>query len=115
MLTKSIITTLTAVLALGFAAHSQTASAQPVDTVSIKVSVGDLNISSEAGAKVALERIRVAARSICGPAPSAALPRTMDYAPCVRNITDRAVASLDSPLVTALNGAPAPAKLASAR
>ena len=114
MLTKSIITAITAALAFGFAS-GQTAAAQPVDTISLKVFVGDLNISNEAGAKVALERIRAAARSICGSEPSAPLSRTMVYAPCVRNITDRAVASLDSPVVTALNGGRAPTTLASAR
>ena len=38
----------------------------PDDQITIQVSVGDLNLSSEAGAQAALARIHHAAQAICG-------------------------------------------------
>ena len=104
MLTKSALTGFSAVLALGLAAAAQNASAQNADAVSIKVAYADLNLSTEAGAKVMLQRFRNAARSICEPTPdSKDLFRDGQYRSCVNTITDHAVTSFDSPMVTALN------------
>ena len=103
MQTKSYLTVLTAVVALGFAAASQSAFAQSDDTVSVKVSFADLNPSTDAGAKVMLRRIRNAANSICGPAPTNPIDRMMGpYDTCIKETVSQAVSQLNSPLVTAL-------------
>ncbi len=115
---KSTLTVLTAVSALGFALAAQHATAQSAETVSIKVSYGDLNLSTEAGAKVLLQRLRNAAKTICGPALSDPMDAMYAYRPCVNAITDRAVARFGNSIVTALNGgksAPASTALASNR
>jgi len=74
------------------------------DTVSIKVSVADLDLTAEAGARIALGRIRTAANMICGPEPSPVqIDRFTAYKACVKADVDAAVATLDRPLLTALN------------
>ncbi|MGI8839301.1 MAG: UrcA family protein [Caulobacteraceae bacterium] len=114
MFTKSALTGFSAVLALGLAAAGQSASAQTADTVSIKVSYADLNLSTEAGAKVMLQRIRNAAKTICDPSPdSTDLLQDHLYRSCVNTITDHSVARFNNPIVTALNsGKSAPASMA---
>ncbi len=116
--TLTTLTALSAVLALGFAVAGQSAFAQTEDTLSVKVPYQDLNLSSQAGAKVMLQRIRNAASTICGPAPTDPIDRMNNYAPCVTEVTNRSVASFNNPFVTALNGgdkSAAPTTLASAR
>lgn len=113
MLTKSILTALAASAALGLAgAHP--ASAQ--ETVSVKVSYGDLDLGKEAGAKAMLQRIRHAARTICGE-PTGGLNAHFQYWSCFKSTTDRAVATFGNPMVTAMNsgGRPAAIQLASNR
>ncbi len=115
---KSTLTVLTAVSALGFVIAAQHATAQNAETVSVKVSFGDLNLATEAGAKVMLQRFRNAAKTICGPALSDPIQIMYEYRPCVNAITDHAVATFHNPIVTALNsgkGAPAATALASNR
>jgi UrcA family protein len=102
MPSKTLITVLAAT-ALGFAAVSPAAAADP-DIVSVRVPIADLNLHSGAGAAAALYRIRAAARTICG-ADSGRLPlaRAALQSACVKSTVDRAVARLDAPMVTALN------------
>lgn len=99
---KFILATAMAALSLGFTAGGDAAFAQTTDTVSVKVSYTDLNLSSDAGAKVMLQRIVNAARTICGPEPTAPLDG-VGYARCVKGTTDRAVAEFDNPNLTAVN------------
>ena len=64
---------------------------------------GDLDLSSEAGAQVMLQRIHNAAQTICGPDAGHLLDRLMVYQPCVNGITNRAVDQFDNPIVADLN------------
>jgi UrcA family protein len=68
------------------------------------VSLAGLDLHSERGAKLALSRIRQAAKDVCGvpvdmgPVWASARPNT-----CVIAVVNRAVVTLDNPVVTALN------------
>lgn len=103
MFTTSTRVALAAASALGFAACGQSAVAQNADTVSVKVSYADLNTSSPAGARAMLQRIRTAAKAICGTESDDPLDQLMIYRPCVDGVTNRAVVTLDDPTVTAIN------------
>ena len=102
MLTKTLCA---AALALGLAANAQAAPARPdPEIVSEKVSLADLDLNHRAGAATALNRIRGAARRVCGGEPSRwAMTAVALYQGCRRDAVDRAVATLDHPQVTALN------------
>lgn len=64
--------------------------------------LGDLDLNRASGAKAALDRIRFAARKVCGERPSPSdLVATHSHRACVRLAVDNAVAALDAPLVTA--------------
>lgn len=106
MLTKTLFAA-AAALALGLAAEAQAAPPRPLpdpEIVSEKVSLADLDLNRQAGAAMALSRIRGAARRVCGGEPSRwAMNAVMLYRECRRDAADRAVARLDHPLVTALN------------
>ena len=104
MLTKTL---LAAALALGLAANAQAAppsTPDAGDTVSVRVPLSDLNLNHEPGARMALYRIRRAAGYVCGGDPGSPLLKLSAlYRACQRDSADRAVATLDHPLVTALN------------
>lgn len=102
-------TILSAILAgaLSVSAVATAAAAPASDTTSMKVRIADLDLGSEPGARVALQRIRQAARTICGAEPdSRSLERQTLHATCVRDVVDRTVASADRPALTAVNGGP---------
>src|ERR1700728_3220473 len=114
MFAKTAIVSLAAVAALGLAA---TAHADPAHTapamsgwcdpaaMSVRVSIADLNLASPAGAKAVLARIHTAARTICGDEPDIRMSeRFALYQSCLKTTVGRTVASLDAPLVTAMNG-----------
>jgi UrcA family protein len=113
MTTKTAFTALTAVLALGFAAAGHSASAQSADTVSVKVSYADLNLTTDAGSKVLAQRIRNAARNIGGSDSYVPIDQRRAQAECVDSITSRTMASLKASVQTAGNDASV--SLASAR
>jgi len=70
---------------------------------SITVTFSDLNLESDAGARVLLRRIRNAASKICGGAPPAfELWKLQPYRDCVNDATRRAVMDLNRPLITSL-------------
>jgi UrcA family protein len=72
------------------------------DAFETTVPLGHLDLNRASGAKVALDRIEVAARAVCGVRPSPAeLAATHSYRACVGLAVDNAVAALDAPLVTA--------------
>ena len=68
--------------------------------VSIRLSIADLNMNSEAGARVALSRIRYTAEKICGE-PGRSLRRQTLVRECVANTVGRTVATVDLPILTA--------------
>jgi UrcA family protein len=114
MLNRTTLTVLVAVLAVGSAVAGQPAFAEQV---SVKVHYHPADLSTEAGAKSMLRKIQTAAQQACGDEEYWSY-RDSGYSKCVRESTDRAVAQLSSPMVTALNGgrgASAPTALASAR
>jgi len=92
-------------------------SAQAQDVRSVRISVAGIDMQSESGARVVLQRIKAAAGTVCGPAPIL-LDRALRYEPCVRDVTQRTVAGLNNRVLTAAlthSGVDAqPAKLASA-
>ena len=92
---------------LGLAASGLPAAAQSSsgsEQASQRISYTDLNLASEAGARVMLHRINRAAKSVCGLEPDDLLDGRVQYFACVHATVDKAVARLQSPLVTALNG-----------
>ena len=111
MFAKTAIVSLAAVAALSLAA---TAHADPAPAMSgwsdpaamsVRVSIADLNLASPAGAKAVLARIHTAARTICGDEPDIRMSeRFALYQSCLKTTVGRTVASLDAPLVTAMNG-----------
>jgi UrcA family protein len=104
MLRNLIRSLLAAVLATSATAA---AAAPETETVSITVRVADLDLQSDAGARVALQRIRHAAYVVCGEEPDARdLTRQAMVRACVRDAANRTVASADSPALAALNGTP---------
>jgi UrcA family protein len=123
MFTKSKLVALVFVAGIGAMVGVQAASAQSLssneDTVSVRVSYGDINLGSQAGAKTMVARIHRAAEQVCGPQPDhKALDLTRSYDRCVSSAVGGAVASINRPSVTALNGRQsplAPIALASAR
>src|SRR5579863_3364645 len=84
------------------AAQAQTAS-NP-DQVSVRISYGDLDLSSQTGAREMIGRIDNAARVICGePSSNADLSGWAQQRACAQSTVSDAVASLGNPTVTALN------------
>ena len=106
MLTRTLFAA-AAALALGLAATAQAAPPKPFfepEIVSEKVTLADLDLNHHAGAATALSRIRNAARRVCGGEPSRwAMNEASLYRTCRRDAVDRAVSTLDHPLVAALN------------
>ncbi len=98
-----IVSLLTGFALLGsLSAVAIPAHAQDSEQVSTKVRLGDLDLSTSDGAQAAMSRIRSAARDICGPDPDVReFDTRRQYNQCVDQATDRAVASLDMPTVTA--------------
>jgi UrcA family protein len=76
-------------------------SAQAQEARSVRISIAGIDTHSESGARVILQRVKFAARTVCGPVPSH-LERYKQYEPCVRDVTQRTVAGLDNPLLTAM-------------
>jgi UrcA family protein len=103
MQTKSFLTALMTVLALGAAGASQSAFAQSDETPSVTVQYADLNLSTGAGAKAMLQRIQHAANSVCGPQSSQPIDRMARlHETCVKQAISHAVSQLKNPMVTAL-------------
>ena len=119
MQTKSYMTALMTVLALGAAGVSQAAFAQSDDVASVKVQYADLNLSSPTGAKAMLQRIHQAANAVCGPQSTSQIDRMARlHESCVKQAVSGSVRQLNVPMVTALytgDGEAALTTLASAR
>jgi len=106
---KILPSLLAAAIAVG-AASAAAAAPPPApadERVSVRVPVADLNLQSEAGARVALRRITRAAGAICGDEPdSREMARQALFQACVRSAVDKTVAEADSPMLAQLNGTP---------
>ena len=97
-------------VALAFMSLAPAVQAQPgyTDTSSLsvaylEVSYADLNLRSSAGANVMLNRIKFAARKVCGGEPDFVdIPMRHFFKGCVLRATDDAVDQLGAPLVTSL-------------
>lgn len=74
------------------------------DPVTIRVSVADLNMTSDVGAQEALARIRHAAKEICGDSGVGGLvAEQIESHSCVVDAVERAVANADQPTLTAVS------------
>jgi UrcA family protein len=74
-------------------------------TYSVRVPLGDLDLTHEANAVIAFGRIHYAAKLVCGPDTSNLdLTAGAAYRACVRSATQHAVGRLGAPLVIALAG-----------
>ena len=94
------------------AAVASTASADPASQVSRVVQIGDLNLHTQDGAKVAARRIHIAADYVCG-GDSVLWRQGADFFSCRNGAIDRALASLQAPLVSAALGRSTPTGMAS--
>jgi UrcA family protein len=74
------------------------------ETASVKVNTKGLDLSTQTGAHGMLQRIHRAASTVCQDDQDDPIFRQGGYMSCVNDATDRAVAQLNSPTVTALNG-----------
>jgi UrcA family protein len=110
---KSISIGFAAILALGFVAAGQCACSETLKPVSVRVRTSDIDLSTDAGARRLLTRIRYAALSACRQQDNDVVFASTDQAACVRSAIDRAVASANSAELAAVNGGgPAPTVLA---
>lgn len=74
------------------------------DVYSEKVSMAGLDLQTQAGAEIALHRIRAAAHQVCEVGLDPYFPGvSVRTKPCTTTAIDRAVAEVDSPVLTALN------------
>ncbi|HET9159977.1 MAG TPA: UrcA family protein [Caulobacteraceae bacterium] len=74
------------------------------DVQTTSVSARDLDLKTEAGAKVLLRRIYTAAHEVCGDQPALTEIESLRmHNHCVLDAVDRAIAALDFPSLTALN------------
>lgn len=83
-------------------ASAAATSAQAQDFRTVKVSIAGIDTRSDSGARIMLQRIKSAAGTICGPAPSNGMDRLNQYDPCVRTVTQATVNGLGNPVLTAL-------------
>jgi UrcA family protein len=79
--------------------------------VSRTVHVGDVDLHTTDGARVAARRIKNAASDVCG-GDSRPILMVSDFAACRNDAIDRALASIDAPLVSAALGRSPQANLA---
>jgi UrcA family protein len=105
MLNKSAFTSILIATTFGLAFAHQVA-AEPMShgtTLSKTVRYSDLDISSEAGARSLLSRIRRAANYVCsGGDWVIQMNRGAAFQACVQRSSSRAVAELGNPVVTAM-------------
>jgi UrcA family protein len=93
------------------AVFASPAAAQP-EQITRVVHVGDLDLHTQADAKIAARRIHVAADYVCG-GDNTLFRQDWSFDQCRDGAIDRALASLQAPLVAAALGRPASVGLAS--
>jgi len=90
------------------------ASVQAAEEVSSKtVKFADLNITSEAGAKVLYGRIRDAARDVCGVSSGGDPILRTGVNACIQKAIDKAVKDVNSPVLSSLRFGSGGVRLAS--
>jgi UrcA family protein len=104
---KSVLIAIAGAGLVSVAAAPGSARAQPAsnpESVSVRITYADLNLSSQEGAREMMGRIEGAARIICGESSSNndLAERSREHA-CVNQTMSGAVRSLDAPTVTALS------------
>ncbi len=104
MNTKAIFPMLAALLLVGSGAMARGSVYDDGEVPSAKVQYGDLDLTTKAGGKAMLVRISHAAIAVCGPRPYDPIWARYEFDPCVNRAIDRAVARLNNPIVSALNG-----------
>jgi UrcA family protein len=88
---------------------------RPSEISTVTVSVAGIDTHSTSGAQVMLQRIKFAAKKVCGGDSSLSLDRQLKFRPCVNEVTQRTVTGLNNPQLTALLNKTAPdTKVASA-
>jgi len=118
MQSKSLVTA--ALIVIGMTAGIGTLHAHDApDALTQKVAFSDLNLDSDAGAKVFYMRLAAAANQVCAPLARRDLMLAPKWQSCYDNALGAAIASVDKSKVTALYqkvSKPAdPAKFASLR
>ena len=92
---------LAAAATLSCAAPVLAQTPDPVPSVTVKY--GDLDVGSRTGAQVLLQRIEAAANTACGGEPDIRrLDQLATFEACRRSAVARAVAAIDSPMLTAM-------------
>jgi UrcA family protein len=86
----------------GLACAPSAYSASSGEARSTKVSYGDLNIDSAAGAKTLYARIRTAAATVCAPLDRDLVDRP-SYRACIHQSIDNAVAKIDNRMLTSIH------------
>ncbi len=109
MITRSTLSALAVFAALGFAASAHAGPAgsyfADVDIVSVAVPTDGLNLNTQKGAEVALQRIHNAADEVCGVKPDIKnLGASADYQACTKVAVDRTVALSGNAILASLNG-----------
>ena len=92
-----------AVLALGYAVSAGSASAETSQSLTKRVTYGDLNLDSQDGAKVFHARVRSAAEFVCSPLEGSELSRQRTWHACINEVLAAAVMQVNKPAVTALH------------
>ncbi|HXA35643.1 MAG TPA: UrcA family protein [Steroidobacteraceae bacterium] len=77
------------------------------------VQFADLNITSEAGAKVLYSRIRAAARDVCHDSSGGDPILRLGVSACIAKAVDKAVKDVNSPVLTSLRFGSGDVRLAS--
>ena len=98
----SIVTT--GLVILGWSAGAAPVqAAEQIDPLTKIVAYGDLNLETEAGARVLYSRLRNAAKDVCEPMESRYLSRKSLWQSCFDNALTNAVAQVNKTRVTALH------------
>jgi len=99
------------VAVLGVLGSAQVLADEPK---SIKVSYADLDLNTQAGALTLYNRIRGAARTVCGFDSGTTLVEHSAWKRCFNGAVDKAVTTVNSPQLTALHQGKSPAVTAMA-
>jgi UrcA family protein len=105
---KTLRLTITAFAVIGLALPLAATAAAPsqIDSAAVKVSYDDLNISSEAGARVLYARLQRASERVCGVGSileMGSLSATHGAKACYEETLDEAVVKIDSEALTSIH------------
>ncbi len=108
MASKPSRLTITAFAVIGLALLLVASAGTPsqLDTISVKVSYDDLNINSEAGARVLYARLQSASERVCGVGSileKGSLSATHGAKTCYLETLDEAVVEIDSDALTSIH------------